>query len=169
MKIKYLSGLLMFIFILFTCFQVTAKGTDMLQERIYLQTDKQVYLSGELVWLKLITTDTDGKPSFLSKIAYVELLDGSESRVQIKLDINNGVGEGGWIALPAILPTGYYRVVAYTRYMKNEGTGVFFNKDIAVINTFNNEEKPENSKSVTTSLSAPATTKDEQYDFSSYR
>ncbi len=28
-----------------------------LRERVYLQTDKQFYLSGELVWMKFIATD----------------------------------------------------------------------------------------------------------------
>ena len=28
-----------------------------LRERVYLQTDKQFYLSGELVWKKFIATD----------------------------------------------------------------------------------------------------------------
>lgn len=30
-----------------------------LRERVYLQTDKQFYLSGELVWMKFIATDLD--------------------------------------------------------------------------------------------------------------
>ena len=32
------------------------------RERIYVQTDKQVYLAGELLWLKLCVTDATGIP-----------------------------------------------------------------------------------------------------------
>ena len=103
------------------------------RERVYLQTDKQLYMSGELLWLKLYTTDTDGKLLSLSKIGYVELVRDSIPEVQIKLDIRDGVG-AGWMELPAMLPTGYYRMIAYTRYMRNESEDVFFEKMIAVIN-----------------------------------
>lgn len=93
-----------------------------LRERIYLQTDKQVYLYGELVWMKLITTDHNGVPVRFSKIGYVELLDASTSQVQAKIEIPDGVG-GGSIVLPSVLPSGNYRLVAYTRYMRNEFPG----------------------------------------------
>ena len=108
-------------------------------ERVYLQTDKQLYMSGELLWLKMYTTDTDGKLMSLSKIGYVELIGDSISEVQIKVDIQDGTG-AGYMELPAMLPTGYYRMIAYTRYMRNEGENVFFEKTIAVINPFYQNE-----------------------------
>jgi len=126
---------------------------DLFRERVYLQTDKQTYLAGELLWFKLITTTIDGKPSSLSKVAYVELLDESKFHVQIKIDIANGIGEG-WMVLPAMLSTGYYRIVAYTRYMRNEGTDIFFEKNVAVINTFTNEDKSKDDVSSTASVSS---------------
>ena len=105
-------------------------------ERIYLQTDKQFYLAGELLRLKLYTTDTDGKLLSLSKIGYVELIHDSIPEVQVKVDIQDGTG-AGWMELPAMLPTGYYRMVAYTRFIRNEGEHVFFEKLIAIVNPFN--------------------------------
>ncbi len=110
-----------------------------LRERVYLQTDKELYLSGELLWMKLYLTDAEGKPTSFSKIGYVELLDETTAQVQVKLEINNGIGEG-WMELPATLPTGYYRMVAYTRYMQNEGESIYFNKPIAIINTFRTDQ-----------------------------
>lgn len=111
-------------------------GDDIsLRERIYVQTDKPLYLSGELMWIKAFTTDADGKPLDLSKVGYVELLDETTSHLQAKLELNEGLGEGSLI-LPATLPTANYRLVAYTRYMQNEGENVYFNKVIPVINTF---------------------------------
>ena len=62
-----------------------------LRERVYLQTDKQFYLSGELVWMKFIATDLDQRLSDVSKVGYVELLD-SASAV-------------GWWPIPVICGT----------------------------------------------------------------
>lgn len=105
------------------------------RERVYLQTDKQTYLAGELLWMKFYLTDAEGKPSPLSKVGYVELLDSASVQLQVKLNISEGTGEG-WLELPITLPTGYYRLTAYTRYMQNEEESIFFQKNIGVINTF---------------------------------
>lgn len=106
-----------------------------LRERVYLQTDKQFYLSGELVWMKFLTTDTERQLSDVSKVGYVELLDSASAVVQAQLVLENGIGEG-CLQLPSSLPTGNYRLVAYTRYMRNEGEEVFYEKPLTVVNTF---------------------------------
>jgi len=111
-----------------------------LRERMYLQTDKQLYLAGELLWMKLYTTDQEGRLMSFSKIGYVELVHDSIPEVQVKVDIRDGTG-AGWIELPAMLPTGYYRLTAYTRYMRNEGEKTFFEKIICIVNPFNPNEK----------------------------
>ena len=108
---------------------------EALRERIYLQTDKHLYLSGEPVLIKLLTTDLDLIPLVFSKVAYVELVADSVARLQVKVELTGGTGSGRMI-LPADLPTGYYRLMAYTQYMRNEGVDVFFDKKIAVVNTF---------------------------------
>jgi len=108
---------------------------DLPAERVYLQTDKQLYLAGELVYMKVFTVTSERKPLSFSKIVYVELLDEANSRAQIKIGLTRGVGEG-WMELPLDLPTGYYRLTAYTRFMRNEGESVFFEKNIVVVNTF---------------------------------
>ena len=116
-------------------FSINVFAENTLRERVYVQTDKQTYISGELLWMKLYITDETGKPSSFSKIGYVELLDESDAHVQIKLDVVNGVGEG-CMELPVSLPTGNYLLTAYTRNMRNESEAVFFRKTIGVINTF---------------------------------
>jgi hypothetical protein len=114
---------------------VRATGAEDLRERIYVQTDKQVYLPGEMLWLKVYLTDTDGKPASFSKVAYVELVDGYAPQVQVKVALSGGTGEG-WMELPANLSSGYYRLTAYTAAMRNEGEDVFFRKPVALINPF---------------------------------
>ena len=113
--------------------------TSILAERVYLQTDKQMYLAGELVYMKVLTVTPEKKPLSFSKVVYVELLDKTNSRVQVKIGLTHGIGEG-WLELPLDLPSGYYRLVAYSRYMRNEGESVFFEKNIGIVNTFRSNQ-----------------------------
>ena len=106
-----------------------------LRERIFVQTDKHLYLAGEPILMKFVTTDTELIPLAFSRVAYAELVNDSVSLVRIMVELNNGAGTGRML-LPADLPTGNYRLIAYTNFMRNEGAGVFFEKNIAVINTF---------------------------------
>ena len=112
----------------------TIKAEDKLRERIYVQTDKQIYFSGEQLWLKIYLTDAQGKPQSLSRIGYIEIMDENLPRIRQKIEIENGTG-AGMIMLSAQLSTGYYRLVAYTRYMQNEGETVYFQKYIGIVNT----------------------------------
>ena len=110
-------------------------GKNIVYERVYLQTDKQLYLSGEQIQLKLFTVDAERIPVVFSKIAYAELVDDTIARIQIKVSLINGIGAGR-MELPTDLPTGIYRLIAYTQYMRNESVEVFFEKNICVVNTF---------------------------------
>jgi hypothetical protein len=117
-------------------------GKDDLRERIYVQTDKQLYLAGELIRMKLLTTDTEQIPLVFSKVAYAELVDQSVSQIQIKVELTNGAGEGQ-MQIPSDFPTGYYRLIAYTQFMRNEGPEVFFEKNIVVVNTYQSGYQPQ--------------------------
>ena len=123
-------------------------GKDELRERIYVQTDKQLYLAGEQIRMKLLTTDTEQIPLVLSKMAYIELVDLVVARIQIMVELSDGTGEGQ-MQIPADMPTGYYRLIAYTQYMRNEGSEVFFEKNIAVVNTYQSGYQPEEEETAT--------------------
>jgi len=131
--------LILLIFFLLNIFSIKTIASNELRERVYIQTDKNTYLAGELVWLKFYLTDSKGVPADFSKVGYVELLDESTAQIQAKLELSGGIGIG-CLELPSTLSTGYYRLVGYTRQMKNEGETVFFNKVISVINTFKVDE-----------------------------
>jgi len=70
----------------------TGYGYASYQERVYLQTDKQFYIAGELLWLKLYTTNTEGELSSFSKVGYIELLNDSIPEIQVRLDLTDGTG-----------------------------------------------------------------------------
>src|SRR5271169_4708069 len=65
-----------------------------LQEKIFVHTDKSVYLPGEILWFKVYCVDgNDHKPLNLSKVVYVDVLDNSQNRiVEGKVAMKNGEG-----------------------------------------------------------------------------
>jgi len=116
----------------------SVQAIEPINERVYVRTDKEVYLAGENLWSKLYVTNLDGAISSFSKIAYLELIGDSTPFIQQKIDLINGEGDTR-IHLPVNLATGNYRLVGYTRAMRNEGEQVFFNKTVTVYNTFTSD------------------------------
>ena len=99
--------------------------------RIY--TDKDCYLAGEELWVKVCLDDDVLPGSIMSRVAYVEIGDTAQVRVQGKVALTNGAG---WacVRLPQTMPTGIYQLTAYTQYMRNLQTDGFPRRHIAVVN-----------------------------------
>jgi hypothetical protein len=148
----YFSSLKRFIPAFFILIHMTARAQDpflntittnlsqyesrQLREKIYLQTDKSFYIAGEICWFKSYVVDASlHKPFSLSKVAYVEILNRESKPVsQGKILIQNGIGSGSFF-IPLYLPSGSYKIRAYTNWMKNFGPEFFFEKNITIINT----------------------------------
>lgn len=111
---------------------------DNLHEKIFVHTDKETYLSNEIIWMKVYNVDEmQHMPLRLSSVAYIEFLNVAtqESVLQTKIELENGRGSGS--AELTGLPTGTYRLRAYTRWMMNLDPGYFFDKNITIINAQN--------------------------------
>ncbi len=106
-----------------------------LEEKLYLHTDKSGYQAGELMWFKIYNIDSRfNKPLALSKVAYVELLDNrNKPLLQAKIAMDSGRG-GGSLIIPVSLPSGVYRLRSYSHWMKNFSEEGFFHKYITVVN-----------------------------------
>ena len=115
--------------------QFDAYSKNILQEKIYLHSDKEVYLAGEVFWFKLYDVDALFlKPAAISQVGYAEVLDSKNKPVlQAKISLQKGAGAGSW-DLPQNLPSGIYTVRAYTNWMKNFNPAYFFKKQITIIN-----------------------------------
>ncbi len=105
-----------------------------LQEKLYVHTDKDFYLAGEICWFKIYNVDAFfNKPLGISKLAYVEVLDKNNKPVlQAKLPLKKSDANGSFL-LPASLGSGKYLFRAYTRWMKNFSAAYFFEKQITVV------------------------------------
>ncbi len=74
--------------------------------QVYVATDKSCYVAGDRIWCSLFSAPGPA-------VAYLELRssEGTAARARIALEQGRG---GGSIQIPAVTPTGNYRLVAYT-------------------------------------------------------
>jgi hypothetical protein len=112
-----------------------------LRERVYVSIDREVYVAGDAVWLSAWCVDAGtGRLSAFSKTAYVEVHSPSGLVQTAKIALDGGRGAGRLI-LPTTLPTGNYRLFAYTKLGASEEgfnplTGA---RTLSVFNTFSTE------------------------------
>lgn len=116
-------------------------GQTNIQENVYLHVNNELLLTGEtLYYSAYCNSEATGKPSELSQILYVELIDQNQNAVfQQKISLKNGRGYGDFF-LSSLIPTGSYQLLAYTRWMKNFGQ--YFSTKIQVVNPFEKYEAP---------------------------
>ncbi len=89
------------------------------QEKIFIQTDKKQLVAGDDLWFKIWCT-YEGKPTFLSRIVYVDVVDQLGNVVQKKMfKIDSEGGARGMINFDKKTASGNYRINAYTLWMLN--------------------------------------------------
>ena len=126
--------------ILFCAFLMLAAGFSAaagLVERTYVCTDRHSYVAGEDVFCSVFCFDGgSGSLSDFSSVAYVELISPEGSAVRVKMALQDGRGAGR-LRLPSTLPTGNYRLIAYTALNRNEEDMDYFrgSRVISVYNT----------------------------------
>ncbi|PLK43311.1 TonB-dependent receptor plug domain-containing protein [Emticicia sp. TH156] len=104
------------------------------QEKVYLHLDKPYYTAGETVWLKAYTVDASTNQfSQKSVPLYVELIDNLFGKVLERkiLKLEDGTAAGDF-ELADSLHSGYYRLRAYTNWMRNFDEDLMFVKDFKV-------------------------------------
>jgi hypothetical protein len=114
-----------------------------LPEKIFVHTDKDFYLAGEIMWFKIYAVDGFfHKPLDLNKVAYVELLDLNNKPVlQAKIKLEKAIGNGS-LFVPVNLNSGNYKLRAYSNWMKNFSAEYFFEKQVKIINAQTVPELP---------------------------
>jgi TonB-dependent SusC/RagA subfamily outer membrane receptor len=103
------------------------------EQKIYLHLDKNFYVSGEMLWYSTYLVDASSHGLYPeNQIAYVDLIspDGKLVSHQ-KVNVVEGRAAGN-IALSTLLPTGVYRLRAYTNWMQNAGPDYFFDKPLEI-------------------------------------
>ncbi len=103
-------------------------------EKVYVQTDKSNYITGDTIRLKAYLLNTDFlNPTDRSGILYIEL-DDEEGKAakRLMLPVNQGLA---WADIPLDekdIPAGSYTLRAYTNWMRNFGEDYIYKKDIYI-------------------------------------
>ena len=119
MRMKMMKRYILLLALLGSTLSLFAQGR--LAERCYLMTDRAWYAAGEPVFLSAFCADVSSgvKLSDFSSVAYVELSSAEGVALTGKIALHGGRGAGR-LDLPRTLPTGNYRLVAYTASAGNE-------------------------------------------------
>jgi hypothetical protein len=113
------------------------------QEKVYVHTDKSVYLPGEIIWFKIYSVDASFHQLLnLSKVVYVDVIDNGHNAVmQAKIAMNYGTGSGS-LYIPVSVSNGNYTLRAYTNWMKNFSPDYYFEKNLTIINPLKSPDAP---------------------------
>ena len=112
---------------------------DIPKEEMFVHYNTSLLFSGEYLYYKAYTLNSETKkPSSISKTGYVELIakDGT-SVFKHKLNLKNGLGEGDFF-IPTTIPSGTYKLLGYTNWMRNSGN--FFSGDLVIINPYRGDQ-----------------------------
>lgn len=103
-------------------------------EKLYLQTDKLYYSSGDTIRFKAYLLDADFLvPTIRSGLLYVELDDAAGMAVKrIMAPVNTGLSWGDMVLNEKEVGEGSFTLRAYTNWMRNFGEGYVFKKDIYI-------------------------------------
>lgn len=123
-RILYLLG----IFLLPLC----CKSQDV-REYIKVMTDRELYITGEKLYVSVRIENEKQQPLDMSRVAYVELCDTKKAHAQFMIALEDGCGWGE-ITLPPTMHSGTYELSVYTRYMLNFAPSCFFRKHLGVVN-----------------------------------
>jgi hypothetical protein len=113
-------------------------------EKVYLHVDRSVYNSGDDLWFKAYVIDASTKElSFNTNNLHVELISPDSEIIRSStIRMEGGTGNGDF-QLRSSLPSGRYRVRAYTNFMRNFDDRLFYYKEITIINPDDENQEPD--------------------------
>ncbi|MEI6048830.1 MAG: hypothetical protein WCS03_08015 [Bacteroidota bacterium] len=124
-------------------------------ERVYLQSDKEIYIAGDNIFYSIYIY---GNQDLISRFVYLVLRDRNNVAIaRERVDLKNQMAYGN-IFLPDTLPTNVYQLVCYSNFMRNKGEDSFFTKEILVANRF--DKNPELTDSINDSYQSSAVSSD---------
>jgi len=112
------------------------------KENIYVHYNSSLLFAGEYLYYKVYNINTTlNQLSNLSKVVYVELIDKDMQQVfKHKISLVTGLGQGDYFISTSI-PSGNYKLIAYTQWMKNGGKNYFYKDDINILNPYQSNQK----------------------------
>ena len=106
-------------------------------ERIFLHTDREVYVAGETLLFKAYLLQS-GHGYSSGGIAYLALRGKQGTVAGIAMPLQGRVSDGN-IYLEDTLSTGWYELVAFTNQMRAAGETIYFRKTLFIANRFDQD------------------------------
>ncbi|WP_299627959.1 hypothetical protein [uncultured Tenacibaculum sp.] len=104
------------------------------QERIAVHYNNELLVTGEKLYYKIYCFDQNKQFSNYSKIAYIELRSSENKTItKHKVSLDSGTGYGDFF-INAKVKTGAYKLICYTKWMKNYGN--YFENTVFIVNPF---------------------------------
>ncbi|GAA0729410.1 hypothetical protein GCM10009430_39560 [Aquimarina litoralis] len=106
------------------------------QETLFLHYNNTLLFSGENLHYKIYCFNSeDNAYTNISKVAYVVLLNEDEQYIfKHRIQLNDGIGYGDFF-IPVSVPSGNYKIVAYTQWMLN-AKNHFYQGELSIINPY---------------------------------
>jgi len=107
------------------------------REKVYVSLNTKLLFTGEYLYYKMYClNDKTKQPSKISTIGYVELInENRESVFKHKIRLERSQGQGDFF-VPTTVPSGNYKLIGYTQWMRNGSVNLFFQEDISIINPY---------------------------------
>jgi TonB-dependent Receptor Plug Domain len=127
------------------------------KQKIYMVTDKSVYVAGEKIWFKaFLLNSTSQRINAKSSFLFADLVNEKDSVIKLLVLDAANKQLNAHIALPDSLPTGYYWLRGYTRQIAATDTNSICVTPLYIINkiTGDNFAKPKKSSNKKDSIPA---------------
>lgn len=107
------------------------------EETVHIHTNTSLCFAGEYLYYKFYCVLSESMlQSSLSKVGYVDLINEEKEIIfQHKLTLEEGTGFSEFF-IPADLPSGNYKLIGYTNWMRNFGPASFYKQDITILNPY---------------------------------
>jgi hypothetical protein len=116
-------------------FGQAGKPEKFVTEHVLLQTDRELYLSGETIWFKMyVLVAQQNRLSDFSEVGYLELVGPDGVAIsRMKTLLQDGQCSGT-VKLPATMNSGRYVLRAYTQGLRNSGEESFARVSLIILN-----------------------------------
>src|SRR6056297_1378793 len=113
------------------------KLKELPQEKAFVDHTGPMVFSGEYLYYAFFCFNAqNNKASTISKIGYVALVNEANDYVfEQRIKLEKGKGNGDFFVSTAI-PSGKYKLLGYTQWMKNSGVSQVFKDNIIIVNPY---------------------------------
>ena len=119
-----------------------ARYEGMDAEKVYVSHNTSLLFAGEYLYYSVYClNDKTKQPSEISTLAYVLLIAEDGSKIfEHKIGLEKSVGQGDFFVSTSV-PSGNYKLVAYTKWMRNGDPDLFFQDDITILNPYRADQR----------------------------